>query len=339
MAEKNSDIIKSIKKDSLRNLYFLHGEEPYFIEKIVDKIQDLAIPVSEKGFNEFVLFGKDINVGTLLNYARRFPMMAEKQLIIVKDANQIQGIDQKENQTLLEEYANKFLPSTILVLSFNNNQDERRTWVKAFAKNGFILNSKKLYENQIPEFIADYCHGRGVKISMKAIQMLVENIGADLKRLTSEIDKVILNVKLGEGIDADVIQKYVGISKEYNVFELQKALIQKDVLKANQIINFFASNPKDNPIQPILIILYNFFSKTLLAFASQDKSDAGVAKLLGVNPFFAKDYVSACRAYNFPKLASIIHSIKIADLKSKGVEAGEESEGDILKKLIFEILH
>jgi DNA polymerase-3 subunit delta len=339
MAEKNTDIIKNLKKDTLKPLYFLHGEEPYFIEKIADRIQELAIPVHEKGFNEFVLFGKELNVGTVLNYARRYPMMAEKQLIIIKEANQIQGIDQKAQQTLLEEYALNPLPSTILVLCFNNSQDERRTWVKAFAKKGFLLNSKKLYENQVPEFIADYCHGRGVKISMKAIQMLVENIGADLKRLTSEIDKVILNVKLGEGIDADVIQKFVGISKEFNVFELQKALIQRDILKANQIIHYFASNPKDNPIQPILIILYNFFSKTLLAQASQDKSDGGIAKLLGVNPFFAKDYLAACRSYHLWKIAAIIHAIKMADLKSKGVEAGEETEGEILKNLIFQILH
>ncbi|MFY7910882.1 MAG: DNA polymerase III subunit delta [Emticicia sp.] len=334
-----SDILKSIKKDSIKPLYFLHGEEQFHIEQIVEKIQNLAIPAHEKGFNEFILFGKDLNVGALLNYARRFPMMAEKQLIIVKEANQIQGIDTKENQKLIEDYALNPLPSTILVLSFSNAQDERKAWVKSFAKNGVLQNFKKLYDNQLPEFVASYCHGRGVKISMKAIQLLIEHIGNDLKRLTGELEKVILNVKLGEGIDADVIQKYVGISKEYNVFELQKALIQRDVVRANQIIIYFGNNPKDNPIQPILIILYNFFSKVLLIHGSNDKSESGVASLLKVNSFFAKDYLAAARNYSLSKLAFVIHCIKIADLKSKGVDAGEENEGDILQKLIFEILH
>jgi DNA polymerase III subunit delta len=339
MADKNSDIIKSIKRDSLKSTYFLHGEEPYFIEQIIDKIQDVAIPVHEKGFNEFLLFGKDLNIGALLNYARRFPMMAESQLIVVKDAQQIQGIDQKENQTLLEDYALKPLSSTILVLAFSNNQDERKAWVKAYGKSGFLLNSKKLYDNQIPDFITEFCHSKGVKISPKAVQLLVEHIGNDLKRLTSEIDKVILNLKIEEGIDADVVQRFVGISKEYNVFELQKALINRDILKSNQIINYFASNTKENPIQPILIILYSFFSKVLLSHATHDKSERNLASVLGVNPFFVKDYLSAVRNYPLGKAAMIIHYIRIADAKSKGVEVGNESEGDILKQLVFEILH
>lgn len=334
-----SDILKSIKKDSIKPLYFLHGEEQFYIEQIVEKIQSLAIPVHEKSFNEFVLFGKDLNVGVLLNYARRFPMMAERQLIIVKEANQIQGIDLKDNQKLIEDYAHNPLISTILILSFSNAQDERKTWVKTFAKKGILQNFKKLYDNQLPEFVASYCHGRGVKISMKAIQLLIEHTGNDLKRLTSELEKVILNVKLGDGIDADAIQKYVGISKEYNVFELQKALIQRDVVKANQIIMYFGNNPKDNPIQPILTILYIFFSKVLLIHGSNDKSESGVASLLKVNSFFGKDYLAAARNYSLSKLAFVIHCIKIADLKSKGVEAGEEKEFDILKKLVFEILH
>ena len=334
-----SEILKSIKKGSIKPLYFLHGEEPFHIEQIADKIQNLAIPLHEKGFNEFVLFGKELTVGALLNYVRRFPMMAERQLVIVKDATQIQGIDLKENQKMLEDYATNPLSSTILVLCFGNAQDERKTWVKAFAKKGVLQNFKKFYDNQLPEFVASYCHGKGVKISMKAIQLLIEHIGNDLKRLTSEIDKVVLNIKLGDGIDADVIQKYVGISKEYNVFELQKALIQRDILKANQIIIYFGNSPKDNPIQPILIILYIFFSKVLLIQASNDKSESAVASLLKVNVFFAKDYLNASRNYSFQKLTHIIHFLKIADLKSKGVETGEENEVDILKKLIFEILH
>jgi len=339
MAEKINDILKGIKKDSLKPIYFLHGDEPYFIEAIADKIQDIAIPVHEKGFNEFLLFGKDLTVGGVLNYARRYPMMADRQLILVKDAHQIQGIDLKENQTLLEDYALKPLTTTILVLCFGNAQDERKTWVKAQSRNGFVYSAKKLYENQIPDFISDFCHSKGVKISPKAIQLLVEHIGNDLKRLTSEIDKVILNLKIDEGIDADAIQRYVGISKEYNVFELQKALIIRDVLKANQIINYFASNTKDNPIQPILIILYNFFSKVLFVHGLSDKSEGSIASNLKINMFFAKDYAGAVRNYPIGKVAQIIHHLRIADAKSKGVEVGNDGEGEILKQLVFQILH
>lgn len=334
-----NEVLKQIKKKDLKPLYFLHGEEQYFIEEVVEKIQDLAIPEHEKGFNEFLLFGKELNIGTLLNYARRYPMMAEKQLIVVKEANNIQGIDLKDNQKLLEDYANNPLESTILVLWFANAQDERKTWVKSFGKKGLLKQFKKIYDNHLPEFVSEYCHSKGIKISMKAIQLLVEHIGNDLKRMIAELNKVLLNLKIGEHIDADVIQKYVGISKEFNIFELQKALIYKDVLKANQIVNYFASNVKDNPIQPMIIILYNFFSKALLVSVSKVNSESEIAALLKINQFFAKDYMAVQRNYSFPKLQRIIHSLKIADLKSKGIGTGEEKEGDILRMLVYEILH
>ncbi len=334
-----NEVLKQIKKKELKPLYFLHGDEQFFIEEVVDRIQELAIPEHEKGFNEFLLFGKELNVGTLLNYARRYPMMAEKQLIVVKEANNIQGIDSKDNQKLLEEYATNPLESTILVLWFANAQDERKTWVKSFGKKGLLKQFKKLYDNNLPEFVSGYCHSKGIKISMKAIQLMVEHVGNDLKRMVTELNKVLLNLKIGEHIDADVIQKYVGISKEYNIFELQKALIYKDVLKANQIVNYFASNPKDNPIQPMIIILYNFFSKALLVSASNISSESEMAALLKINIYFAKDYSAARKNFTFMKLQRIIHALKIADLKSKGVEVGEEKEGDILRMLIYEILH
>ena len=339
MSKKYQEIFNNIKKNSLKPVYLIHGDEPYYGDVLTNKIIDLAIPAHEKGFNEFILFGKDLNTGTLLNYARRFPMMAERQLIVVKDAQQIQDIGQKENQTLLEDYALKPLPSTILVLKFGNAQDERKTWVKAFNKQGLVANFKKHYDNELPEFVSDYCHQRGVKISMKAIQLLVEHIGNDLKRLSSEIDKVILNLKIDEGIDAEVIERYVGISKDYNIFELQKSLIMRDVVKSNQIINSFSKNTKDHPIQPMLIILYNFFSKVLLAHAASDKSEGGLSRSLGINSFFARDYVLAIRNYNLLKTTQIIHEIRLADAKSKGVDAGNGNDADLLKDLIFRILH
>lgn len=339
MSKKYQEVFNNIKKNSLKPVYLIHGEETFYADTLTNKIIDLAIPVHEKGFNEFILFGKDINTGTLLNYARRYPMMAEKQLIVVKDAHQIQDINLKENQTLLEDYALKPLPSTILVLKFGTAQDERKAWVKSFNKNGVLVNFKKLYDNELPEFVSDYCHQKGVKISMKAIQLLVEHIGNDLKRLSKEIDKVILNLKLEDGIDAGVIEKYVGISKDYNIFELQKSLIARDVLKSNQIINSFTKNLKEHPIQPMLIILYNFFSKVLLAHSISDKSEFNLAKALGVNTFFVKDYIMAIRNYSLAKTAAIIHEIRVADGKSKGVDSGGDDESALLRDLIFKILH
>ncbi len=338
MSDSIDIILKNIKKDALLPVYLLHGEEPFFIEKIAKKIQDVAIPAQDKGFNEFVLMGKELSVGSLLNYARRFPMMAERQLILVKDANQIQGIEDKTQNAMLEDFAIKPLTSTILVLCFNGNADERKAWVKSFGKKGMLFQSKKLYDNQIPEFIANYCHGSGVKISMKAIQMINEFVGGDLKRICGKLDKIFINLGIGESIEAATVEKYVGISKEYNVFELQKAMGLKDVLKTNQIVNQLARNPKDNPLPPIVINLYNYFCKILIINCLNDKSEINVANQLGMKPFFVREYLGAARKYTINETKKAIEAIKEIDLKSKGIGAngGEEN---FLKEMAYKILN
>jgi DNA polymerase III subunit delta len=338
MSDTIDVILKNIKRDSLLPVYLLHGDEPYFIEKIAKKIQDVAIPAHDKGFNEFVLIGKELSVGSLLNYARRFPMMAERQLILVKDANQIQGLEDKTQTAMLEDFALKPLSSTILVLCFNGSADERKAWVKSFGKKGMLFQSKKMYDNQIPEFIANYCHSSGVKISMKAIQMVNEFVGGDLKRICGELDKIFINLGIGESIEAATVEKFVGISKEYNVFELQKALGMKDILKTNQIINQLSRNPKDNPLPPIVINLYNYFCKILIVNCLNDKSEINVANALGTKPFFVKEYLAAARKYTIHECKKAIEAIKEIDLKSKGVEAsgGEEN---YLKEMAFKILN
>ena len=338
MSDQITEILKNLKKDTLQPVYLLHGEEPYFVEKISKKIQEIAIPSQDKGFNEFVLLGKDLSVGSLLNYARRFPMMAEKQLIMVKDSNQIQGLEDKNQTAMLEDYVTNPLASTILVLCFAAGADERKSWVKAFGKKGFIFNSKKLYDNQIPEFISSYCHGNGVKISMKAIQMVNEFVGGDLKRICGELDKIFINLSLGESIEAATVEKFVGISKEYNVFELQKALGQKDRLKSFTIVNKFSKNPKDNPLPPILINLYNYFTKILVINTLLDKSEMNVANSLGMKPFFVREYLSVVKKYSINDCKNTISAIKTADLKSKGIGGGGNDE-EILKELVFSILN
>lgn len=339
MPKSAADVLKDLKKKVYSPLYLLHGDEPYYIDKVSDYIEENALSPSDRSFNQFVFFGKDLTVPALISHAKRFPMMAERQLILVKEAQGLQGIEQKEMQVALENYAKNPLTSTVLVLVFKASADERKTWVKTFDKTGILMTSKKFYDNKIPDWILEYCHEHGLKISRKAIEMLVENVGNDLKRLASEIDKIMLNLRIDEEINAQVVEKYVGISKEYNYFEFQKALINRDVLRANQIINFFASNPKDNPLAPIVLLLYNFFSKVLLTHATQDKSERNLAVVLGVNPFFTKDYVSAVRNYNLSKVVQIIGEIKKLDLKSKGVESGSLSDGEALREMTFRILH
>jgi DNA polymerase-3 subunit delta len=332
MPKSAADVLKDLKKKVYAPLYLLHGDEPYYIDKVSDFIEENALSPSDRSFNQFVFFGKDLTIPALISHAKRFPMMAERQLILVKEAQGLQGIEQKEMQVALENYAKNPLTSTVLVLVFKASADERKTWVKTFDKAGILMTSKKFYDNKIPD-------EHGLKISRKAIEMLVENVGNDLKRLASEIDKIMLNLRIDEEINAQVVEKYVGISKEYNYFEFQKALINRDILRANQIVNFFAANPKDNPLAPIVLLLYNFFSKVLLTHATQDKSERNLATVLGVNPFFTKDYVSAVRNYNLAKVVQIIGEIKKLDLKSKGVESGSLSDGEALKEMTFRILH
>jgi len=339
MALTPEAILKEIRTKQYKPVYFMYGDEPYYIDLIADELEKNIVPESEKGFNQFIVYGKDTDVASVLSYAKRYPFMAERQLVLVKEAHKLAGFDQKDQQSRLEEYAHNPLSSTVLVFCFQDKADERRTYIKAFNKQGAVVQSKKLYDNKLPEWVANYCHTHGVKISPKAVQMLVDNIGNDLKRLVSEIQKMLINLKAGEGIDADLIEKYVGISKEYNVFEFQKALMMRDVYKSNKIANYFASNPKDNPLAPILIILYNFFSKVLLVHGSSDRSDHGLAALLSVNPFFVKDYTAALRNYPVAKVARIIHSLRTADAQLKGIEGGAAKEGDLLKELVFKVIH
>ncbi|MPR36399.1 DNA polymerase III subunit delta [Salmonirosea aquatica] len=339
MAQTPESVLKEIRGKDFKPVYFLYGDEPYYIDLIAEELEKRVVSEAEKGFNQFVIYGKDTDIASILGYAKRYPFMAERQLVLVKEANKLSGMDQKEQLARLEEYALNPLASTVLVFCYHDKADERRTHIKAFSKKGTLVQSKRLYDNKLPEWVTSYCHTHGVKISPKAVQMLVSNIGNDLKRIVSEIQKILINLKAGEGVDADLIEKYVGISKEYNVFEFQKALMHRDVEKANRIATYFAANLRDNPLAPILIILYGFFSKVLLTHASSDRSEQGLASLLGVNPFFVKDYTLATRNYPVAKVADIIHSLRQTDAQMKGVESGSVQDGELLRELVFTIIH
>ncbi|GGB80503.1 DNA polymerase III subunit delta [Dyadobacter sediminis] len=339
MAQTPETILKEIRGKKFKPLYFIHGDEPYYIDAIADELEKRVVPEAEKGFNQFIIYGKDTDLTGVLGYARRFPFMAERQIVIVKDANKLGGIEQKEQQARLEDYALNPAASTVLVLCFHANADERKSFIKAIGTHGAVVQSKKMYDNKLPDWVAAFCQQEGVKISPKAIQMLVDNIGNDLKRLSNEVRKIMVNLRVDEGIDAAAVERFVGISKEYNVFEFQKALMQRDVLKANQIASYFSANSKDNPLSPILIILYNFFAKLLLAHASKDKSEKGLAAELGVNPYFVKDYLLAIRNYPLPKVAHVIHYLRECDSRLKGLDGVSIPESELLKELVFKIVH
>lgn len=339
MTPQFQEIAKDIKKKQFKPYYLLFGDEPFYIEKLANEIENTALDASERSFNQNILFGKDITIGALMGYARGFPMMGDKQVIIVKEAQQIVGFENKENTKLLESYFQNPQPTTILVICYNDNLDERKAWVKAAISNGFVFSSKKMYDNKLPDWVADYCHNQKLKISYKAIQLLIDFVGNDLSRMASEIDKLMLNLKVDEEISANTIEKYVGISKEYNVFEFQKALVQKDIVKANNIAIYFSKNQKQNPLPATMIMLYTFFSKLLLVHVTADKSDKNLAPILGVHPFFVKEYLLACRNYSYAKTYEIMHYIKLAELNSKGIDSGSQSEKNILQELIFKILH
>lgn len=339
MAQTPDAVLKEITGKKYKPLYFLHGDEPFYLDTIADELEKRIVPESEKGFNQFVLYGKDTDVAGVLSYARRYPFMAERQLVLVKDANKLGGIEQKEQQTRLEEYALNPLSSTVLVLCYQANADERKSFIKAFNAHGTVVQSKKMYDNKLPDWVASFCQAEKVKISPKAVQMIVNNIGNDLKRLSNEIRKIMVNLKPDQGIDAEAVERFVGISKEYNVFEFQKALAARDALKANRIAAHFAANLKDNPLAPILIILYNFYAKLLLFHASRDKSEKGIATELGINPFFVKDYTFAARNYPVGKVAQVIHYLREADSRMKGLDGGSITDGELLKELVFKIVH
>jgi DNA polymerase III subunit delta len=338
MAKDYSSIINKIGGNNLKPVYLLHGSEPYFINKFVDKVLEVAIPDFEKGFNEYILFGKDISSNDVMGNARKFPMMADRQLVVIKEAQQMSDIGTKDAQERLEKYAKNPLESTILVLAFDAEMDERKAWVKAFAEKGEVLKFASFYDSEIPNFIMETCRNEGLKISPKAVQLLTDHIGNNLSAIVNEIQKIKLNQKDSVEIDANTIQEFVGISKEYNIYELQKALTSRSYAKSLQIFTYFSKNEKENPFIVNLATLYGFFSKVLLVHAYRGAPSAEIAAALKVNPYFVKDYEKAAAVYPIPQLMQIIKALNVADQKSKGIKRGNASDLDLYKDLLFRIL-
>ncbi|HMG11007.1 MAG TPA: DNA polymerase III subunit delta [Mucilaginibacter sp.] len=337
-----ADILKDIKNRKYKPLYLLHGEEPYFIDLVSNYIEHSLLPEAEKGFNQTVVYGKDTEIMAVLNAAKRYPMMADYQVVLVKEAQDMKwgkDDDGKKSIDPLLSYLENPLSSTILVFCYKYGKfDKRKKTYKAIEKNGLIFESAPLYDSKIPTWIEGYISDKGYKINQQASAMLSEYLGNDLSKIANELEKLMLNVAVGQEITLKHIHDNIGISKEYNVFELQTALSKKDAFKVNQIINYFEANPKANPIVLVLGNLNNYFSKVLAYHYVKDKSQQNLARELGVNPYFVKDYEQAGRSYSYQKTMQIISYLREYDLKSKGVESNAP-HGELMKELMFKILH
>ncbi len=330
------NILLGIKNKIYSPVYFLYGEESYFIDVISDSIEKNVLNETEKEFNQTIIYGKDIDIPTLISYARRFPMMSNYQVIIVKEAQNLNKIEE------LEPYILNTLESTLLVLCYKYEKiDRRKTFFKTIDKKGILFESAKIYDNKIPDWIAEYVRKMNYSISVKACFLLAEFLGNDISKIVNEISKLVINIPEKQEITEDYVEKNIGISKDYNVFELQNALGKKDVLKANQIINYFAANQRDNPLVKVIPLLFSYFSKVLIYHHLPDKSRNNVASALSVHPFFVADFQKAAANYTPGKIITIISLLREYDLKAKGVDNNGTSfpDGELMKELIFRILH
>lgn len=328
------DILANLKKKIYHPIYFLMGEESYFIDQITDYISKHVLTEAEKGFNQHVLYGKDTDVDTIITHARRFPMMANHQVIIVKEAQNIKKIED------LEPYVEKPLTSTILVINYKYKSiDKRKGFAKKLAKGSVLFESKKIYDNQLPGWIDSYLAAHQYSIMPQAAAMLAEYLGTDLSKVSNELSKLIISLPEGTKITPDHIEKNIGISKDYNIFELQNALGEKNILKTNKIINYFAANPGSNPITRTISSLYYYYMKILTYHFLKDKSQNAVAASLQVPPFFVRSYVAAAKVYNPKKLVEIMEILREYDMKSKGFGNVSTSAGDLQKEMIYRILH
>lgn len=311
------------------------GEEPYYIDKISDYIEKNVLTEDEKGFNQVVLYGRDVTIEDIVENAKRYPMMSERQVVIVKEAQDLSRSIEK-----LEAYASNPQVSTVLVVNYKYKKiDKRKSLFKAINKVGIVYESKKLYENQVSDWIRRVLAAKNYTITPKAAQMLVEFLGTDLSKINNELEKLQIIIPKESQITPELIEENIGISKDFNNFELRKAIGERNSLKAYQIINYFADNPKDNPMVVTVSLLFGFFSQLLQFHGLTDKTPRHVATSLKISPYFVNEYISAARNFPMKKVSIIISVIREFDLKSKGVDSNSVAQGDLLKELIFKILN
>ncbi|WP_298895179.1 DNA polymerase III subunit delta [uncultured Psychroserpens sp.] len=326
-------IVADIKKGNIKPIYFLMGEEPYYIDAISEYIENNILAEEEKGFNQMVLYGRDVSVDDIIGNAKRYPMMAERQVVIVKEAQDLSRTIEK-----LSNYAENPQPTTVLVINYKYKKiDKRKALYKTIKKSGVVFESKKLYENQVSDWIRRVLSGQKYTISPKASQMLVEFLGTDLSKINNELEKLKIVLPEGTQISPEHIEENIGISKDYNNFELRKAIGERDTVKAFKIINYFADNPKDNPMVVTVSLLFNFFSQLLHFHGLHDKNPRNVASALKINPYFVNEYVSAARHFPMRKVSRVVATLREFDVRGKGVNSNAVPQGDLLKELLVRI--
>ena len=326
-------ILSEIHKKNFAPIYFLTGDEPYFIDMISDTIENEALDEADRAFNQIVLYGRDVDVETIANHARSFPMMGDRMVVIVKEAQDVKDLEN------FEAYLDSIPVTTLLVFAYKYKKfDKRKTLARKIDKKGVWFESKKLYDSNMPSWIQNYLKAEGYSITPKATQMLADFLGTDLHKIANELKKLTIALPKNKSIDDEDVERNIGISKDYNVFELQNAIGNRDVLKANRIVNHFGES-KDNPLLVTAINLYSYFTKILKVHLTTDKSQGNLASVLGVTPYFVKDYLTAARNYSPQICIRNISVLREFDMKSKGYESGETSEKDLYREMIFKLMH
>lgn len=326
-------IIADWKKGIYKPVYWLEGEEDYFSDLIMDYAEHHILNETEAGFNLSVFYGKDAILADVINACRRYPMFAERQVVLLKEAQQMRYPEK------LEVYVENPLKSTIFVVSYKGKKVDGRTkFAKTLKEKGVMLTTKKMYDDKLPEWTRELVESKGLSITKKGLMLLVDHIGNDLNRINNEIDKLAVNLGKRKNITEDDIEEYVGISKEYNVFELHAALVHKDLPKAIQIIQYFGANPKAAPIQLVLPSLYGFFSKVIMIYGLNSREEKVVAAALGVNPYFAKDYLKAAEMYTYPQLETALLLLHDYNLKSVGINNIGTEDASLLKEMLVKMI-
>lgn len=326
-------IIAEWKKGVFKPVYWLEGEEEYFIDKVMDYAEHHLLPESEASFNLSVFYGRDSSWADIVNACRRYPMFAERQVVLLKEAQQMRDVEK------LEGYVENPLSSTVFVVSYKDKKVDGRTkFAKTLKEKGVFISTKKIYDSQLPEWTQELLRSKELTISPKGLALLIDHIGNDLSRIENEIEKISVNLGKRKTITEEDIEEFVGVSKDFNVFELQAALAKKDLPKSIRIIQYFESNPKAAPIQLVLPSLYSFFSKVFMVFGAGSQDEKAVASALGVSPFFVKDYMQAARTYDYNGVEKILLLLHQYNLKSIGINAAGTEDASLLKEMVYKIV-
>lgn len=326
-------IISEWKKNSFKPVYWLEGEEEYYIDKAVEYAEHHILPESEASFNLTVFYGRDANWADVINACRRYPMFAERQVVILKEAQQMRDVEK------LEAYVDNPLHSTVFVVSYKDKKvDGRTSFAKTLKAKAVLVTTKKMYDSKLPEWTQELVQSKGLSISAKGLALLVDHIGNDLSRIENEIDKLSVNLGKRKGITEEDIEEFIGVSKDFNVFELQAALAKKDLAKAVRIIQYFEANPKSAPIQLVLPSLYSFFSKVFMVFGAGSHDEKSVAAALGINPYFIKDYMQAANLYKFEGVEKILLLLHTYNLKSVGVNDAGTEDASLMKEMVVKMM-